>query len=115
MPVASSSRRTFLIAFASSAVMTAAAAAGERVADSTAVAERVRRLLNTASKGREWTTGRGVRRWPIIIAGEQQGTLWEDVDPRTLGIGDHWEAGSGLRVELVHNSRVVGMLRLNHE
>jgi len=115
MPIKLVTRRTALLAFAGIVGVVGVVAAGERVADSVAVAERVKRLLAGATRGRAWTTGRGVRRWPIMMSGEQRGTLWEDVDPRGLGVGDHWEAGSGLRVELVHNGRVVGMLWIDHE
>ncbi|WP_439575105.1 hypothetical protein [Phreatobacter sp.] len=108
-------RRTVLLALGAGPVMALGPGARELVAAPAAIAERAKRLLATASKGRDWTTGRGVRRWPLMIAGEQQGTLWEDVDPRSLEVGDHWETGSGLRIELVHDGRVVGMMWLDHE
>lgn len=88
---------------------------GDAIAGSADVADRARRLLATATRGRSWMTGRGVRRWPLMIAGEQQGTLWEDVDPRSLRPGDFWEAGPGIRVELIHDGRVVGMMWLDHD
>lgn len=105
------SRRTVLLAMAAMAVMDCRA--GELTPGTTGISDRVKTLLATASRGRSWTTPRGVQRWPLMVGGEQRGTLWEDVDPRSLAAGDSWESGSGLRVELVHAGRVVGMMWLD--
>lgn len=73
-----------------------------------------RRLLASARKGRPFTTPRGVRRFPLEVNGEACGTLWEDVDLGTVGLGAHWESQSGMRIELVRDGRVVGMMWLEH-
>lgn len=108
-------RRTCLLALAAGVALATASGMAEALAGSAEITDRVRRLLATASRGRSWTTGRGVKRWSLMIAGDRQGTLWEDVDPRTLQPGDFWEAGSGIRVEMIHNGRVVGMMWLDHD
>jgi hypothetical protein len=69
-----------------------------------------RRLLATARKGRPFTTPRGVKRIPIEINGETYGTLWEDADLASLAFGAHWESQGGMRVELVRDGRVIGMM-----
>ena len=69
-----------------------------------------RRLLATARKGRPFTTPRGVKRIPIEINGETYGTLWEDTDLGSVGLGAHWESQGGMRVELVRDGRVIGMM-----
>lgn len=114
MPASFPARRSFLAALVAGTAIGSGMAAGDPIVEA-ALAARVRRLLADAAKGRAWTTGRGVRRWPILVGGTQHGTVWEDVDPRRLTIGDSWQAGSGWRVELVHEGRVVGMLWLDHE
>ncbi|QCK85621.1 hypothetical protein E8L99_07480 [Phreatobacter aquaticus] len=69
-----------------------------------------RQLLATARKGRPFTTQRGVKRIPIEINGETYGTLWEDTDLGLVGLGAHWESQGGMRVELVRDGRVIGMM-----
>lgn len=114
MPARSPVRRAFLLALVAGTAVRIAPARAETAAEA-AVADRARRLLAGAGKGRAWTTGRGVRRWPVLVGGSHQGTLWEDVEPRLLQVGDRWQSGSGWRIELVHEGRVVGMLWLDHE
>lgn len=79
------------------------------------IEERAKELLVSARKGRSWVTPRGVTRWPILINDEQRGSLWENVELPSLGFGDHWQAGDGLRLELTHDGRVVGMLWVRHD
>ena len=80
-----------------------------------ALEARARHILSQARQGRAWMTPRGVRRWPIMVGSQQHGTLWEDVDLRSVGLGDHWQAGWSSRIELMHEGRVVGMLRIDDE
>lgn len=79
------------------------------------IEDRARQMLVAARKGRSWVTPRGVTRWPILINDEQRGSLWENVELPSLGFGDHWQAGDGLRLELIHDGRVVGMLWVRHD
>jgi hypothetical protein len=75
----------------------------------------VRALLAVARKGQPFTTPRGVKRTPIIATNEQVGTLWEDVAIASLQPGNFWQGGRGLRVELLHDDRVVGMIHIDED
>lgn len=79
------------------------------------VAARAQLILSQSRKGRSWVTPRGVTRWPIMVQSQQRGTLWEDVDLAGVTLGDHWQTGWGVRVELMHGGRVVGMLWVEDE
>lgn len=75
----------------------------------------VRALLTGARKGPPFTTPRGVKRTPIIAANEQVGTIWEDVAIESLQPGNFWQGGHGLRVELLHDDRVVGIVHIDED
>ncbi|ODT12493.1 MAG: hypothetical protein ABS35_40030 [Kaistia sp. SCN 65-12] len=72
-------------------------------------------MLSRARLGHSTTNARGRRRVPIVIGDEQVGNLWEDVDLKVLLPGNFWDAGSGKRVELLLQGRVVGIMRLHNE
>ncbi|WP_322517568.1 hypothetical protein SR870_08630 [Rhodopseudomonas palustris] len=75
----------------------------------------VRALLTVAQKGPPFTTPRGVKRTPIVAANEQVGTLWEDVTLKSLQPGNFWQGGRGIRVELLHEDRVVGVIHIDED
>ena len=65
-------------------------------------------FVSGSGSRRPFTTPRGVRRFPLEVNGEACGTLWEDVDLGTVGLGAHWESQSGMRI-VGPNARVYRM------
>jgi hypothetical protein len=70
----------------------------------------VKEALSKATKGLTWTTPAGVKHTPLLIDNQIVGQLWEDSDLRTLIIGAFWAGPWGVNVELVKDSKVVGMV-----
>jgi len=46
------------------------------------------------------------------VRGGVVGTLWEDVEPKTLDIGAYWASDMGTKVELLDHGKEVGTLWL---
>lgn len=67
-------------------------------------------ILSKVTKGQLWTTPAGTKHTPLLLDNQVVGQLWEDADPRTLIIGAFWAGQWGVNVELVKDSKVVGML-----
>jgi hypothetical protein len=78
--------------------------------DRTKVEAAVKTSLGKATKGKKWTSPRGVEMMPIVVDNEIVGQLWENVDPKTLTIGAVWPGPEGVRVELARDGKVIGML-----
>jgi hypothetical protein len=84
----------------------------EKELDREKVEKDARSLLAKASKGDRWTDPRGIPHIPLLVSGSLVGNLWEDADLNSLEVGTYWAARFGVKVELVYNSRVVGMIWL---
>jgi hypothetical protein len=80
--------------------------------DRATVEKKAKETLASATREAPWTDPRGVKHIPLTVDGQIVGNLWEDADPKTLQVGGYWAARFGVKAELVHNSRVVGMLWL---
>ncbi len=76
------------------------------------VEKNVASLLAKATKGSPWKDPLGVTHFSILKDDEIVGNLWEDVDLKNLQVGSYWAGSFGIKVELVHNGRVIGMLWL---
>jgi hypothetical protein len=48
-----------------------------------------------------------------VFGNDVVGNLWEDADLKGLEVGGYWAARFGVKVELVHDGKVVGMIWLN--
>jgi|YelNatPaOPRAMG01_1025707.scaffolds.fasta_scaffold00295_49 hypothetical protein len=70
-------------------------------------------LLAKATKGETWKDPRGVQHIPLVFGNDVVGNLWEDADLKELEVGGYWAARFGVKVELVHDGKVVGMIWLN--
>jgi hypothetical protein len=78
----------------------------------TEVEKRVGEVLSGATKQAAWISPRGIRHFPIVSKGQVVGNLWEDIDLKEVKVGVYWAGPRGTRVELVKDTRVVGMLWL---
>ncbi len=76
------------------------------------VRAQAREILSRAEKGPAWIGRCGRRHIPLILNGVTVGEIWEDVDPRTLEVGSYKYGKWGIKVQLVKDARVVGILRL---
>jgi hypothetical protein len=82
--------------------------------DRTKVENEVKALLAKAKKGESWTDPQGVHHTEILVNDEIVGNLWEKRDDlHKLEIGGYWTARSGVKAELVHAGKVVGMVLIN--
>jgi len=71
-------------------------------------------LLAKVTKDKAWTSLRGVKHIPLLAEKKYiVGDLWKDVDLNKVEIGTYWAGRRGVKVELVFNKEVVGMLWLN--
>jgi hypothetical protein len=74
----------------------------------------VKSVLAKAKKGASWTDPHGIHHTEILVDDEIVGNLWEKRDDlHKLEIGGYWTASFGIRAELVHGGKVVGMLWLD--
>jgi hypothetical protein len=77
------------------------------------IRNKAQEILRQAKKGNIWRNPRGILHIPLIIGNQIIGELWEDVDIKELEIGDYWYGKFGVKVQLVKDMRVVGMLWLS--
>jgi len=84
----------------------------EQELDRSDIEKDAKALLARAIKGEAWTNPRGIRHIPLLDGSNLVGHLWEDADLASLEVGTYWAGRFGVKVELVHGSRVVGMLWL---
>ncbi len=76
------------------------------------VEKNVRGILTDAVKGQGWKDSRDMTHYSILKDGEIVGNLWKDADLSNLTAGCYWVGPLGIRVELVADDEVVGMLWL---
>ena len=81
--------------------------------DRDTIAGATKAVLDQATTGDVWVDPRGQRHIPILVGGAMVGSLWEDADLATLEAAGSWAAPFGAKVELAHDGKVVGMLRVN--
>ena len=85
----------------------------EKELDPSKVETDAKALLAKTTKGETWKGARGVQHIPLTVDSDVAGNLWEDADLNSLEIGAYWAARFGVKVELVHDRKVVGMVWLN--
>ena len=79
-------------------------------ANQESIKNRAREVLARAAKGTPWTSRCGVKHIPLIVDGTKVGELWEDIDPKSVEIGAYRIGRWGIKVQLIHNGRVVGFI-----
>jgi hypothetical protein len=85
----------------------------EKELDREKVEKDAQSLLAKANNGDKWTDPRGIQHISLLVGHDVVGNLWEDADLKSLEVGTYWAARFGVKVELVHDGRVVGMVWLN--
>ena len=83
--------------------------------DRDTVEKSAKKVLDKAKKGDEWKSPVGVKHIPILVDDEPVGNLWEDEKLSKLEIGSYWAASFGIKAELLHKDKVVGMLWVPQE
>lgn len=84
----------------------------EREIDRNKVEKDAKALLGEVTKGEKWTNPHGVTHIPLLFDDGVVGHLWKDVDLKSVEIGAYWIGRFGIKVELISNNEVVGMLWL---
>ena len=77
------------------------------------VAQATKELLGKATTGDAWTDPRGGKHIPVLVDHEIVGSLWEDAGLGTLELAAYWAAPFGVKAELSHKGKVVGMVWIN--
>jgi hypothetical protein len=86
----------------------------DKEVDRSTIERDVKSVLAKAKKGASWTDPHGIHHTEILVDDEIVGNLWEKRDDlHKLEIGGYWTASFGIRAELVHGGKVVGMLWLD--
>ena len=86
----------------------------ERTLDRDTLTDATKALLAEASAGPPWIDPLGERHIPIVIDGETVGSLWEDdVDLTSLEMARYWPAPFGAKVQLAHDGKIIGMMRVH--
>jgi hypothetical protein len=78
--------------------------------DSTKVDAAAKDTLSKATEGKSWTNPAGFTMAPILVDNQIVGQLWQSADIKTLDVGSYWEGPWGVRVQLLKDGQVVGML-----
>ncbi|MDA8275760.1 MAG: hypothetical protein M0029_10350 [Actinomycetota bacterium] len=77
------------------------------------VTEATKALLAKATTGDAWTDPHGGRHIPLLVDHEIVGNLWDDAALTSLEVAAYWAAPFGVKAELSHNGRIVGMVWVN--
>ena len=81
--------------------------------DRSKVERDTRNLLAQATQGDASAGSHVGKHIPLLLGGKVVGNLWEDVDLKTLDVGAYSVGSFRVKVELVHNGKVVGMVWLS--
>ena len=74
------------------------------------VTEAAKTLLAKVHLGGAWIDPHGAQHPPILLDGAILGNLWEEADLTALEVAAYWAAPFGVKAELAHDKRIVGML-----
>jgi len=79
-------------------------------ADASKVISAAKQELSKATTGKSWTAPNGAKLTPILVDNQIVGQLWQSADLKTLETGSYWQGPYGVRVQLLKNGEVVGMI-----